>query len=386
MSGELLEAFDELRKELEKHNLDTGIIHRYVAIPVPSLAVQYLLGYQGFPLSCFVQIVGAKASYKSMLALEIARWHLNNDGGAIYIDTEGGASKIAEHVLNKNSFIVSCGTMEAWMTTLTKSIQKVIKLIETSKRHMPVCFIVDSISGVTSQKVVEETEAEGFYVPNYPVDAKTLSTYFKQKSNMLNKAPFTILATNHIKEALNSYYGGPAEYIPGGKLLTYITNLQLRVSKKGVPVLASDSENEFIGEVEIVTDHNRLANEGRGISVPIRFTFISDGNGGHYELSFDWYAATTRLLTEAPGHKTKIREQLLKRIQKTINVTPKNAGRYGTYYYCEEWGLSKNDAVNETEFGKFIESHPEKSRLYETLMIAKATFYDPEKPYPPTDT
>ncbi|MGB9592454.1 MAG: hypothetical protein ACPL1K_08050, partial [Candidatus Kryptoniota bacterium] len=83
MSEDFKLAFDEIRKDLANYNLDTGIVHRYVAIPVPSLAIRYLLGYSGFPLSCFIQIVGQKASFKSMLSLEIARWHIENEGATV---------------------------------------------------------------------------------------------------------------------------------------------------------------------------------------------------------------------------------------------------------------------------------------------------------------
>lgn len=381
------EIIDSAIKALaEKGKLTETYQHRYVAIPAPSLAVRYLLGFEGFPLSCLVQLVGQKSSFKSTLSLEIGRWHNIQDGHTLYVDTEGGSSHLVNSILKDNVTYQSVSVMEEWMVFLHHMLTSIRAAQEKEKSWFPVCFIIDSVSGSASRVTSETSVEQNFEGMLYPVEPRKLTTFFKQKTALLNKNPYTIVITNHVKQVIESGFGrrGPEEYVPGGKHLTYVCNIQLRVQKRQAGTLVTHKGKRKIrSELRISTDYNRLANEGRSILVPIYYSYSSPDNpDAPYEVEFDWYAATTFLLALEEPPVISRDERWQKEIKKAIQVERKSAGSRGIYYYSPTLGQTAEDAADATTFGEYVENHPDvKQLLYPTLQIAPAYFFKPNESY-----
>ncbi|MEM2004300.1 MAG: hypothetical protein QXQ37_06565, partial [Nitrososphaerota archaeon] len=127
------------------------------------------------------------------------------------------------------------------------------------------------------------------------------------------------------------------------------------------------------------TDFNRLANEGRAILVPVIFKYLEERE---VICHFDWYAATTKLLSRAEPYKRDVGDKWLKRIKQVIDVQERASGSKGILYYCKDLGITESSALDATEFGKLIESNQAiKEELRRALMIRRAVFYSQDKPY-----
>lgn len=349
---------DEIREALA----EKGFLLRrcsYTAIPVPSIAVRFLIGYDGFPLQILTQIVGKKASYKTSLALEIAKWHIDRNGYCLYIDTEGGSSA---HIEETDRVLpVSAVSIDEWITVVKTFYEKTVGL------KSPTCVIIDSIAAVTSSQILKKFEEEGVVSANYPIEAKSLSAFFRLKSALMKDSPVSFIAINHIKETINPY-GITEEYNPGGKLLQYVTNLQLKTKKLAQPII---KDGNFYSEVEIRVEFNRLGNEGRSIVVPISFKY--DKEERSYSITWDWFAATTKLMLPPTNQRDQNARKLYKAISDIIKVNEKAGGPKGTLYYCNELGIDSSSAVSATELGKIIESDKQVlDKLSEALYIKKA--------------
>ncbi len=345
---------------------EKGIVlrkHSYSAIPVPSLAFQYLLAYEGFPLQILTQIVGKKSTFKSTLALEIARWHQPN-GVIIYIDTEGGSNVFAAK--DENIITMSVDDIDEWI----QNIAELYDYFKTKNLQYPACIIIDSIAGVTTKQMACKFEEDKMVTANYPVEAKLLSTFFKLKSKILNEFPVSMIGINHLKETINPQ-GIQEEYSPGGKQLQYNTNLQLRTKKVQSPTL---KDYGYYAEIEIRVDFNRLGPEGRTIIVPIQF--IYDENNKDYQAKFDWSAATAKLLIEPKGTRDAIKlKKFYKSVYEILQIKEKSGGPKGIVYYCEELGIGPSDAVSLSEIGQIIENNKKiVDELKKIMMIREAKF------------
>lgn len=366
----------EIVSDLEKKGLFIGTYHKYPAIPVPSLAVEFLLGYDGYPLSVLTQIVGKKSSFKTSLSIEIAKWHVEQNGGVFYIDTEGGSSALVQSILGDNVVCFSCSTLDKWMATVNYIFKKISEDFDEKNTHCPICIIVDSVTAVSSTSTIQKMDEEGILNLSYPTDTKQISQFFKKKSEMLNRYPFSFIGINHIKETI-SLTGGQEEYVPGGRQLQYVCNVQLRTTKVKKPELTS--KDTVVSAVKIETDFNRLANEGRAILVPVIFKYLEERE---VICHFDWYAATTKLLSRAEPYKRDVGDKWLKRIKQVIDVQERASGSKGILYYCKDLGITESSALDATEFGKLIESNQAiKEELRRALMIRRAVFYSQDKPY-----
>lgn len=371
MDDIIQEAFDEARKELSEMNLIAGPETVYTAIPVPSLAFRYLLQYEGFPLGCFHIITGAKASCKSLFAVEIGKWHIGQNGAIVYLDTEGGSAPTIRMFPDTSHVVtITSESIEAWVAQLKTCIMSIRKRIEKRpEMSVPVCYIVDSIYGVTSADNIEKFTDNNDLAVGFPIEARKISAFLRQRTALFGSHPFTFIGTNHAKKKITPT-GLTIEYLPGGEALQYHSHFQFKMYKIGHPATTPFG---YSVDVDIQTEKNRLGPEGLKIQVPVQF----HDRGGWTEVVFDWYAATTRLLTKAPSVDIRAREKFLNSIRPVVNIEIKNAGRYGTRYYCKELGISESDAMSETEMGQVIEQSPILKDLYQALRIKPATFFSP---------
>jgi RecA/RadA recombinase len=374
MSSLFKSALEEIKEEL----CNEGVLEQYgsntLCIKVPSLAFRYLIQYEGLPLSKFILVTGPHASYKSTLCLEIAKWHLELGGEAVLFDTEGASSTLHQAVLGQAIFAKEYQFMEDWIDALVRRVVPKFKQAINAGVHAPVCFIIDSIIGSESKKTSNKLEEDVNTLSSYPLEAKLLSGFLKHKNSILLNYPFTLLATNHIKESINPY-GGPEKYIPGGRALTYHAQLILEMHKEKAPELKSDS---YESALRITVTKNRFGPEKNSIIVP----FVIKQAGIHETIlvaRFLWNTATVKMLHEGAGFNIRIKDKLLNKIRSVINIESKSAGSKGIRYFCKELGVSRESAISAEELGKMIESNQQLlEELYKVLMIRKATFIEPK--------
>jgi RecA/RadA recombinase len=371
-------AFDRARQEVEREIAEITDLPCYsphIALRFPSFALKYLIQYEGFPLGCFVMIVGKKGSFKSLLSIEMAKWHAQYAGLTILLDSEGGAIPLAQSILGKQVMAYNCAALEDWQVLLTRLSRKLGDMVDNGA-VFPVCYIIDSIVGAESKDVGAKIEEEGFNKGSYPVEAKLIAGYLRHKNRLLLKYPFTLVGTNHLREVLNPMTGTPEERIPGGTSLEYHAHLILKTKKTKRPEFSGDA---YEGAVTISVEKDRLGAEGKSIDVPIRF-FRNEKDETVTEMN--WHQATAELLSKGTFFPVRTRERIMKRLREIINVESKSAGPYGLRYYCKELDISADDAVNADELSLALEARQDiLDELYRLFLIRKAPFFQQGTPY-----
>lgn len=367
------DALAEASSELSKSNMLSGFYSVYLALPLPSLSLRYLLQYEGFPLGCFVLIIGEKASFKSNLSCFLAKLHNDLSGYTIIFDTEGGSAPLASAILHKQFLIEDCPFLENWQVKLVKYSNKLSEAVANGKVY-PVCFIIDSIAGGESLKTGEKIEEEGLSVAAYPTEARLLSAFIRHKSKILLTNPFTIIGTNHVKKVLNPTTGSEEEYFPGGKSLMYHAHIALRVRKTKKPELLNDA---YRFEIQISVEKNRIGPERLCIHVPVTIK-----GGDVPEVKLGWHQSTTDLLCEGTGFAIRTKDKILNKIKEIVNIESRSGGCKGTLYFCPAIGINRENAVSAEEMGMAIEEQKEILKaLYKLLMIRSAPMFMPGENY-----
>lgn len=374
------EALKEATREISKLSELAGYYNNYVAVQVPSICIEYLLQYSGFPLGCFVCIIGRKASFKSHLSVEIARWLLPYNGYVVLLDTEGGVNPLCRVILgDDNLSLETCVYLEDWQTKLTKYSSAFVKMYKEKNMNIPIAFIVDSIVGAESRNIGAKIDEEGSIGSVYPIEAKLISSYLKHKNTILSQYPFLLIGINHIRDVINPTAGRAEEYIPGGAALLYHAQLVLKVRKSKKPEYKG---NMFETTAVITVEKNRLGPEDLSIEVPFCFNQVRTDTGFIMRPEWKWHQASVDLLAEGVGVTLRARDKFLKRVSEVLVIGKKNAGRYGLRYYCEQLGISESDAVSADELMTALYANQKVlDELRCVLMIKPAVFFKHDVPY-----
>lgn len=343
----------------------TGCVNE-ITIPVPSLCLRYLFQLDGFPVSKFVIITGPYASFKSTLSLEIARWHYEMRGAAALFDTEGSSSPLSAALLKRNILTKTYQHLEDWIADL-RNLATQVQQEMNSGVVAPVCFIIDSIVGSESKKMSEKFEQDLMSIATYPVESKIISVLLKHKNSILNGYPITLIGTSHIKHNINPY-GGPERYLPGGAALVYHAQLIIEVCKEKAPELKTEGYETLI---KLTMLKNRFGPEKLSIVVPFMVRQVGDSDV-QLDAKFLWHTATIKLLSEGLGINIRTRDKLLNRVKAVVNIESRSAGSKGTKYYCNELGVSKEEAVSAEELGAILEQNETiLKELYKIFAIRK---------------
>lgn len=373
-------ALNSAIKEIHKLSELTGYYNNYVAVAAPSLCVEYLLQYSGLPLGSFVCIIGRKASFKSQLSVELARWLLPYGGYTVLLDTEGGVNPFAQIILGEdNVTLETCVFLEDWQAKLTKFSETFIALHKDGLANVPIAFIVDSLVGAESRSIATKISEDGCAQGLYPVKAKLISSYLEHKNTMLSRYPFILIGTNHVKDMINPMAYRPEEYVPGGAALLYHAHLVLKVKKLRKPEYKGD---RYEAAVSITVEKNRLGPEDLTIEVPLYFNQVRTESGFVIKPEWDWHQASIDLLADGVGISPRVRDKFFKRINEVLEVKKRNAGRYGIRYYCEQLGISEDDATTADKVMEALYSNKEILKaLRDALMIKQAVMFTSEVSY-----
>ncbi|MEM3061947.1 MAG: hypothetical protein QW303_00175 [Nitrososphaerota archaeon] len=363
------EALEEASREIGKANILQGHYSTYLSLPLPSISLRYLLQYDGFPLGCFVLIIGEKASFKTNLSCFFASLHNQQDGFTIFLDTEGGAAPIAKAILGDNLILEDCPSIENWYEKL-KIYSEKLEAAVAKGRVYPVCFIIDSIAGSESEKTASKIDEEGISAVSIPTEARMISAILRHKHKVLLTNPFTIIGTNHIKKVIGNTTNPDEEYFPGGKALAYHAQIILKVKKTKKPEIVNDA---YRMELQLSVEKNRFGPEKLYINVPVTIK-----GGDKVNVKFEWHKSTVDLLCDGLCFPIKYREKMLGRIREVVNIESRSGGAKGTLYYSSELGIPREKAVVAEEISEAIESNQQLlDDLYKVLFIKHSPKFQP---------
>ena len=374
-----------------------------IGLPLPALAARYLLQANIFPLSRFTQLRGEFSSGKSALLTEIMRWFHLYGGGAVMIDTENkGSPTMLSGIFGHNpqymarTKVVTAASVEEWQKKYMGYCQAIHKQIDEADRAIPICIGVDSISAVEVDRRVEKVADEGHASAGHPYLARNLSDFMRTALvPTLRHYPIAFVATNHLKEEINSMgFGPPKKYAPGGASLDYYPTLILDMSKAS----AKNITGRYDGQsVRIVATKNNLGAPGRKIVVNLlwynEITPVKDAEGNdtfrNQQFHFwDWHTATIRLLIDLQAADRKPQAGMDPKLPALLRQVCDLEYKHGTknadvpLVYSSALGISKQEAVSEVEASMMLESNKKVlSMLHGLLGVNEYTICDPARKY-----
>ena len=374
-----------------------------IGLPLPALSARYLLQANIFPLSRFTQLRGEFSSGKSALLTEIMRWFHLYGGGAVMIDTENkGSPTMLSGIFGHNpqymarTKVVTAASVEEWQKKYMGYCQAIHKQIDEADRAIPICIGVDSISAVEVDRRVEKVADEGHASAGHPYLARNLSDFMRTALvPTLRHYPIAFVATNHLKEEINSMgFGPPKKYAPGGASLDYYPTLILDMSKAS----AKNITGRYDGQsVRIVATKNNLGAPGRKIVVNLlwynEITPFTDAEGNetfrNQQFHFwDWHTATIRLLIDLQAADRKPQAGMDPKLPGLLRQVCDLEYKHGTknadvpLVYSSALGVSKQEAISEVEASMLLESNKRVlSMLHGLLGVNEYTICDPARKY-----
>ena len=375
-----------------------------IGLPLPALSARYLLQANIFPLSRFTQLRGEFSAGKSALLTEIMRWFHVYGGGAIMIDTENkGSPTMMAGIFSHNqqymarTKVVTAASVEEWQKRYMSFCQAIHKQIDSVDTAFPVCIGVDSISAVEVDRRVEKVADEGHAASGHPYLARNLSDFMRTALvPTLRHYPIAFVATNHLKEEINSMgFGPPKKYAPGGASLDYYPTIILDMAKASSKNLPSRYEGQA---VRITATKNNLGAPGRKIVVNLLWyneivpSVNSNGQETYKNQQFhfwDWNTATIRLLMDMQSDSAvKLVPGMDPKLPKLVKQVCDLEYKHGTknaetpLVYSSALGISKQEAVSEVEAAMILEENTRVvGLLHGILGINEYTVCDPARKY-----
>jgi hypothetical protein len=327
-------------------------------------------------------------------------------GGAIMIDTENkGSPTMMAGLFSHNQQYIgrtrveTAASVEEWQKKymgFCQAIHKQIDAANAPERVIPICIGVDSISAVEVDRRVEKVADEGHAAAGHPYLARNLSDFMRTALvPTLRHYPIALVATNHLKEEINSMgFGPPKKYAPGGASLDYYPTLILDMSKasqKNIPARYEGSS------IRITATKNNLGAPGRKIVVNLLWyneivpSHDKNGNETFKNQQFhfwDWHTASIRLLMElqagdgkpVPGMDPKLPGLLKQVCDLEYKHGTKNAET--PLVFSKALGISKQEAVSEVEASIILEDNPKVlGMLHGLLGVNEYTVCDPARKY-----
>ena len=174
-----------------------------IGIPTPSLAFEYLIANDIFPLSSVMMLAGSWGTCKSALSYEFFRWFYELSGINVHIDTEDKfdaefACDIMRAAAGENPIISNrANSTEQMQQILTHYLGQVQRMLVGSKeapgpgKTVPCCFAIDSLAAAASEENQEKIMKAGNAGRAHPVEALKNTGYLKAIKKQFEGWPFT---------------------------------------------------------------------------------------------------------------------------------------------------------------------------------------------------
>lgn len=385
-----------------------------ICLPVPSLAIRYLLQQEGWPLGRFSMLVGEHESCKSSLSYEIARWHRLQKGKTTYLDTENKPSpELMWSIVGYDMRAIAyhkAKTLDEWQTALTQWIAQLkgqMDGVGDKKgfgRIAPYLFVVDSLTAALADKTHTNIADEGHTKKRFADEASSLTDYIKFVTKELDGWPFSMVGVNHLKPG-QTPTGIPTRNIGGGRGLRFhqATEIEMRrkssinpTTKGGSATRLVDGRRMEIIEIQMAVTKNSNAPH-RHLDVemlwytdfdnPISRVVVDAEAGTQRTVTinpqftyFDWDSAAIDILLDLQKDRGNRASKLLGDLFRI------EGGDDRRYCWCKDLGVTEKSKVSWAELGKVLEERLAADQslvdaLYPILGIRRRPMYRPGLDY-----
>ena len=349
-------------------------------IPIPSLALQYVLQNDIFPMSILTMLAGKPASHKSSFCFELAKWVIANGGYARLFDAEHKynpelSAGIIGDVTDRQWQYRRPSNIDEWATSLSGDVslyRKTFKLQEGDKLGtgiplIPACIIIDSLTGRATADINEKYETKGETNLAQGMQIANAISRWLQVETFKN-LPWIVLVVRHEKDggvATGFSMGQPQSNTPGGKAPDYQGTIDLRFS-----VIKRERGDADYGYnlVRIKCHKNAIGVDKLQCDVRFGWTWIIDPATGKQKQvpKWEWDLATAQFLA---GY------ELDTGLKDICNVVQGPTVKNPTFS-CRQLGVDK---VSGEDFGIALRQDSKlMSDLQDHLHIARCTKFSPD--------
>ncbi len=365
-------------------------------IPIPSIALQYLINSNGWPLGRMTSAAGEAKTFKSTFGYQLMAWTIMAGGMANIIDTENKAAadtlkamiestNIDPETLEQRCTIALATTMEQWQSIVLKQSEQMSALYKTPKDcPIPSVTVLDTLTGVNSQAGTDElVENEGGVALSRvgQQNAKALYQFFRDSGRRLTCGGMSErwpTVFHYVNQEQARGDGFPGKTRAGGVSQDYYTSLDLVFKKGGTSAYNKAKANKPGAgkEGRIITINVRFSAMGpdgpdQSISVPVLSEYKTGDDGTKTRsVAYDWGAADTHFLS-----------QNYNKIKKVFDMETKYVSGHGMYAKSSTLGV--DDFIKATEFGLLLQSNPEIMSLLQNELCIRQ---HPVRVFNPTAT
>ena len=273
---------------------------RQVGVPLPSLALEYLLGSNVLYLGAAFGLAGPSQSFKSALALELGKIIASRGGLNFLSETEGG--KISAPMMSA----IYGGLIERLDIRLAQSVEEAQQYLSFTAGYLKNTFpdrdqlagiFLDSLNGPAASERSEKIEKDGYASRDFPIEAMLWSKWFQSFVPKLTGWPITMIFVNHKKLDITN----PKSFRhPGGDAQDFYSTVYMHVAR----VRTNDGADTIVNHIRVATVKHSFMPPGRRIDLP----FVLDKQTT--QMGFDWGHSTAALLVDekrAPALKDIIK-------------------------------------------------------------------------------
>lgn len=350
-----------------------------VGIPLPSFSLMYLFDLDVLPVGRVIGLAGKPASQKSSLGFEFASWIIKAEGEAKLVEAEGGkySPTLLRSIVGKEGYEQHFIIGRSDSTEQTQSqMSATLDLYEANEDEGDKALsalLVDSMTGVTAESLMEKHRTDGFASASVAVLAKGWTDYLRTFSARLSGWPITAIIVNHLKDKVSTTGGPAGKYTPGGDAHRFYSALYLYVTRIGggnrKTIFREGKRQDRFTEyrtIKIELNKSSLGCDGRDIAVNFCWFHNEDGEQVTY---FDWPSATTQLLLANQNMKSYIDRQPAE-LHDLLDVTC-SEGSGDKKYSSTALGVEN---VSDSELGALVDGNPEwVDRLCNFMHITRHT-------------
>jgi hypothetical protein len=354
-----------------------------VGIPCPSLAFEYLIAQNCFPLGLILQVVAKYGVGKSGLVAEFGRWFDLVGGGMVLMENESKFNPFwYESIMGKEAYgrmnMYRCDSVEDWQDKLTFSLNAMQMGMTGTReapgpgRTFPVLFGVDSIMGKQSKETQEKifgasdvkkkrkVMGEGHATRGFPLEAQIITRYLRSVPGRLDGWPFGIVLVNHLRMGKDDD-GNPIRNKSGGEQVNFQESFEIELTKVGghkKKIQCADFEGL---PLKLSCEKNSFGPTLRSIQTRVLWWDETDEDTGEWyqKTAWDWDWSTVHLLNAClSGDNANPRiKKSLKENDFHLEVT--KASDIENSAWSRSLGMARSDACSWAEVGAMIREDPD---------------------------
>lgn len=301
----------------------------------------------GLPCAKIVEFNGLEGSGKSLLAAHVMAECQKKGGISVLYDIEGAVGMLDFYQslgldTDKLLYIDKLRTLEEVYASMESIIEKTV----LSNKDIPVVIVLDSVTGATTIKELEEDyEKKGFATEK----AKVNSGAMRRIPTLINGRKILIILIQQLRANMNAVGFGADPYTTiNGVAIPYTASVRLRFKKMGQIKGKINGLETSIGErIQVQITKNRVGPPRRKVTFDIR-----------YESGIDNYGSWLTAL-------------------KDLGALSQSGSSYGYKYIDESTGEEVTKKFQSKDFKKLLTETPGlREMIYNQICEAYIMKYD----------